>query len=105
MDREGNVYATDMINDLIRKFSSTGGVIKTWDGEEEGYGKVDEPYGIAVDRGGNVYVADSSKHRILKFDSNGDYVNQWGKWGGGDEEFNEPYGVAVGRQRQYFRRG
>jgi uncharacterized protein (TIGR03437 family) len=70
VDNSGNLYISDMKNQVIRKVTSAG-VISTYAGNQalgEGYGsdnvtaingQLDNPVGLAVDSAGNLYIADS----------------------------------------------
>ena len=70
VDKNGNLYISDMKNQVIRKVTSAG-VISTYAGNNalgEGFGsdnviatsgQLDDPIGLAVDSAGNLYIADS----------------------------------------------
>jgi len=70
VDKAGNLYISDMKNQVIRKVTSAG-VISTYAGNQalgEGFGtdnipatsgQLDNPIGLAVDSAGNLYIADS----------------------------------------------
>ena len=70
VDKAGNLYISDMKNQVIRKVTSAG-VISTFAGNNalgEGFGsdnvaatsaQLDNPVGLAVDSAGNLYIADS----------------------------------------------
>jgi len=70
VDRDGNLYISDMKNQVIRKVTPAG-IISTYAGNQglgEGYGQdnvlattaqLDNPMGLAVDNYGNLYIADS----------------------------------------------
>jgi len=64
VDSAGNVYAADLCNDRIQKFTSTGTFITKWGSIGSGDGQFKSPVGVAVDSAGNVYVADRDNHRI-----------------------------------------
>lgn len=85
MDGSGNLYVTDIGNQVVRKFS-VGGSISTVAGSymiaSQGYGSpvggyqpdngvaanawFNSPFGVAVDSGGNIYIADTLNHIIRK---------------------------------------
>jgi sugar lactone lactonase YvrE len=70
VDKAGNLYISDMKNQVIRKVTSAG-VISTYAGNQGlgfGFGQddmcrhqraIDNPIGLAVDSAGNLYIADS----------------------------------------------
>jgi sugar lactone lactonase YvrE len=96
MDSSGNVYVSDIGNDRIQKFSSTGSFLTAWGSSGTGNGQFQSPSGIAVGPLGKVYVADESRSdRVQEFSSTGDYITQWGSYGTGNGQFASPEGVAA----------
>ena len=77
LDKDGNVYATDIDNHNIRKITPAG-VVTTVAGGVLGYAdgsgttaKFSSPYSIAIDLEGNLYVADAANHNIRKITPSG----------------------------------
>ncbi len=95
VDSSQNVYVTDVENNRIQKFNSSGDFVGKWGSMGAENGQMSCPQGIAVDSGGNVYVADSNNNRIEKFSSTGAFLGTWGSSGTGDGQFNNPIGIAV----------
>jgi tripartite motif-containing protein 71 len=105
VDRLGNLYVTDRLNDrvLMRDTSNTWSVLSNGSGTALGrfthVGVTGGPAGIAVDLAGNVYVADWGNHRVQKCDTNGNWTawgaQPWGTPGAGLGQFNNPSGIAV----------
>ena len=95
VDSTGNVYATDINNNCIQKFNSSGTFITKWGSPGSEDEQFNQPFGVAVDSLGNVYVADTDNNRIQKFDSTGTFITKWGSPGSGDGQFQLPRGVAV----------
>ena len=103
VDAGGNVYVSDLNNNRIEKFSSSGTFLRTWgwgvaDGSNafqictsscqagihgSGAGQLWTPQGVAVDSSGNVYVADWNNARVQEFSSSGAFLRTWG-WGVAD---------------------
>jgi sugar lactone lactonase YvrE len=115
-DAQGNIYVSDMGNNIIRKISSTGVVStlagKGYAGYADGAG-VDavfkSPAGIAVDAQGNVYVADRGNNAIREISAAGIVTTMAGNPtpGQGDltgilASFNSPTGVAVDTQGNVY---
>ncbi len=80
VDRQGNVYIADYLNDRIRKVN-TSGIISTIAGDSS-YGfsgdggmatsaELYEPHAVVVDNFLNVYIPDFSNSRIRKVNSSG----------------------------------
>lgn len=75
IDKSGNLYVADYLNNCIRKVSQTGDVRKIAGNLEKGFAdgapsnaEFYYPFGIAVDATGVVYVGDHFNHRIRKID-------------------------------------
>lgn len=72
-DGTGNLYLTDQVNALVRKYVIATGAVTTiagsagQTGNTDGVGsaaRFDRPHGIACDRAGNLFVADAHAHTI-----------------------------------------
>lgn len=83
VDKDGNVYVTDSMNNRVQKFDGTGTLLKKW--------TTDFPRGIVVDNDGNVYVTDGS-HQVLKYDANGQLLDTFVGPGAG---FSNPKALAL----------
>jgi len=94
---DDSLYAADLWNHRIQKFTLEGEFLLEW-GE---FGSGNDPYqfwgprGIAVDAAGRVLVTDTGNKRVVVYDSNGQFVSQIGGEGTGPGQFNEPVGIAV----------
>ncbi|MGB5648181.1 MAG: IPT/TIG domain-containing protein [Muriicola sp.] len=64
VDKQGDIYVTDVSNNRIRKISPEGNVTTlAGDGTTTQF---NQPQGITIDAFGDLYVADRSNNRILK---------------------------------------
>ena len=122
IDSSGNLYVSDIDNDIVRKFSLGGNIstvagsytIFTQTGTTLGGYNGDNitatnallnlPWGVAVDSSGNIYIADTSNHRIRKVTvSNGNITTIAGNGTSGTSDtgaalnahLSSPHGVAV----------
>lgn len=79
-DHEGNLYWTDMRNQVIRRVDRKTKVISTFAGigKQSGYSgdggpateaKLSSPHSLAFDDAGNMYIADIGNHRIRRVDA------------------------------------
>ncbi len=109
VDKSGNVYVADTINNSIRKIGSAGAVTTLAGsgspGSADGAGTAasfNGPSGIAVDKSGNVYVADQRNNLIRMISPAGAVTTLAGSGSAGSANgtgkaasFNGPNGVAV----------
>ncbi len=80
LDKSGNIYIVDTLNNRIREINSSNNIINTVVGNGlGGYGgdggtplhaSLNSPQGIAFDSAGNMYIADTLDHRIRKVSGN-----------------------------------
>jgi gliding motility-associated-like protein len=108
MDKNGNIYVADKLNNRIRKVSPTGAVTTfagTGWGDTDGPADVasfKEPNGLAIDNVGNIYVADAMNNKIRKITPAGNVTTLAGSGAtggidgpGAAASFSYPTGVAV----------
>jgi len=80
VDKLGNLYITEQINNRIRKIS-TNGIITTiagngtagysGDGGKAIFAEINNPSAITIDNNNNLFIADAGNYRVRKIDSNG----------------------------------
>ncbi|GAC1659414.1 MAG: peptidyl-alpha-hydroxyglycine alpha-amidating lyase family protein [Gemmatimonadaceae bacterium] len=99
VDRNDNVWVTDVGRQQVFKFAADGRVLLTLG--ERGVAGSDSahfnfPTDVAVRPDGGFYVSDGYRNtRVLRFDAQGRFLNQWGKPGKGPGEFDLPHGLAL----------
>ncbi len=99
IDKENNIWVTDVALHQIFKFSSDGTLLLTL-GEAEVAGNDGEhfnlPTDVAVSADGTFYVSDGyGNSRVIKFSKDGTYLFEWGKFGNKQGEFNIPHGIDL----------
>jgi sugar lactone lactonase YvrE len=110
IDREGNLWATDVGAHTVMKFSPKGdllltlGTLKqagTWD-EAAGERKLNQPNDIAIAANGDIFVVQGhtpgltrGDARVLKFDRTGKFLKSWGGKGKGPGQFDVAHGIAI----------
>ncbi len=110
IDREGNLWATDVGAHTVMKFSPKGdllltlGTLKqagTWD-EAAGERKLNQPNDIAIAANGDIFVVQGhtpgltrGDARVLKFDRTGKFLTSWGGKGKGPGQFDVAHGIAI----------
>jgi peptidylamidoglycolate lyase len=104
VDREDNVWLTDVGRHQVFKFTHDGRLLLTLG--ERGVPGADKshfalPTDVAVLPDASFYVSDGYRNtRVVKFDAAGRYQFEWGGKGAEPGKFNLPHGVAVdGRGR------
>ena len=99
VDRDDNVWLTDVGRQQVFKFAADGRLLLTLG--ERGVAGADSahfnfPTDVAVRPDGGVYVSDGYRNtRVLRFDAGGHFLSQWGKPGSGPGEFDLPHGIAI----------
>ena len=98
IDRDNNVFLTDVGLHQVFKFSHDGTLlfavgeprIGKWDATH-----FNQPTDIAIRPDGSFYVSDGYVNsRVAIFDRNGRWLQEWGKKGAGNGEFSNPHGLT-----------
>jgi len=99
VDRDNNVWITDIGSHLVTKFDPEGKVLLTLgqkDRPGDGPDQFNKPTDVAVAASGEIYVSDGyGNSRVVKFSKEGKYLKEWGKKGTGEGEFNLPHVVFL----------
>jgi hypothetical protein len=95
VDRGGNIYVAETVNNRVQKLDSSGTVVAIFGSQGSGDGQFNSPNGVAVDEYGNLYVADTGNNRIQKLAPSGAFLAAWGSQGSGPGQFISPNSVAV----------
>ncbi|MCS6977203.1 MAG: peptidyl-alpha-hydroxyglycine alpha-amidating lyase family protein [Gemmatales bacterium] len=99
IDREGNVWTTDVEWHLVRKFTPEGKLLLTLGtpqvaGSDERHFNM--PTDVAFASNGDVFVADGyGNARIVHFDKDGKFIKQWGELGSRPGQFSIPHAIAI----------
>ena len=110
IDRDGNLWATDVGAHTVMKFNMKGELLLTvgvkgqagaWD-EAAGERKLNQPNDIAIAANGDVFVVQGhtpglakGDARVLKFDKTGRFIKSWGGKGKGPGQFDVAHGIAI----------
>jgi streptogramin lyase len=113
IDRDGNLWATDVgAHTVIKVSPASGDVLLTlgtrgqsgvWD-EAAGTRLLNQPNDVAIAPNGDVFVIQGhtpgpgGDARVLKFDRTGRYLTQWGGKGNGQGQFQVAHGAAIDAQ-------
>ena len=99
IDRDGNVWATDIDNHMVFKFSPTGKLLLALGrsgkpGTERD--QFNKPTDVAFGPDGEVFVSDGyGNSRVVKFDRQGKFLTAWGTSGNGRGSFDLPHAIVV----------
>jgi len=116
IDREGNLWATDVGAHTVMKFNPAGEVLLTigtkgqggaWD-DAAGTRLLNQPNDVAIASNGDIFVAQghtpgaNGDARILKFDKTGKFIAQWGGHGKEPGKFEVAHSIAFDPQGQLW---
>ena len=76
-------------------YSSDGIHLRSFGGEGEENGELNQPSGIAFGNHGNIIVADCNNDRVQVFDRNGKFFRKFGKHGTLDHKLRNPEGLSI----------
>src|SRR5215469_8445331 len=103
VDKDGNVYVTDTMNDRVEIFDADGAFVSEFGKNGDGPGYFARPKGIAVDGDGHIWVADEMQDRLQVFNRDGQLLTYIGS-GHGElpGQFRALVGVAVDKKNRVF---
>ena len=109
IDRDGNLWATDVGAHTVVKLNPAGQVLLTigtkgqageWN-EAAGSRLLNQPNDIAIAANGDVFVAQGhtpgpkGDARVLKFDKDGKFIKSWGGKGKDPGQFDVAHGIVI----------
>jgi DNA-binding beta-propeller fold protein YncE len=103
LDKDGNVYVTDTMNNRVEIFDAEGTFISQFGKHGDGPGFFARPKGIAVDCDGHIWVADQYQDRLQVFNREGELLTYIGdQHSNGVGQFKALVGVAIDKQNRVF---
>src|ERR1022692_1848504 len=99
VDKEGNLYVADTLNDRIEVFDADGVFLRTWGKNGDGPGYFARPKGVAIDSDGHVWVADGMQDRVQVFTNEGQLLITMGGHGLLPGQYQGLVNVATDNQR------
>lgn len=102
LDKEGNVYVTDTMNNRVEIFDADGNFLSLFGKHGDGPGYLARPKGIAVDSDGHIWVADSYQDRVQVFNREGQLLTYLGGHGHYPGQFEALVGIAIDKQNRVF---
>ena len=95
-DPQGNIYVSDIFNNVIQKFDPTGKFLMKWGGPGSADGQFKKLAGIALDKSGNLYAVDNTLNIMQKFDPTGKLLAKW------SSGLNNPTAVTLDSQDNVY---
>ena len=103
VDKDGNLYVADTMNDRVEIFDADGKFISTFGKNGDGPGYFERPKGIAIDCDGHIWVADQMQDRLQIFNRDGQLEGYIGIGHGNlPGQFKALVGVAIDKQNRVF---
>ncbi len=102
LDKDGNVYVTDTMNNRVEIFDADGNFISLFGKHGDGPGYFARPKGIAVDCDGHIWVVDQMEDRVQVFNREGQLLTYFGEHGNYPGEFASAAGIAIDKQNRVF---
>lgn len=103
VDKDGNVYVTDTMNNRVEIFDAEGGFVGEFGKHGDGPGYFARPKGIAVDSDGHIWVADQYQDRVEIFNRDGQLLTYIGDvHANGLGQFKALVGIAIDKQNRVF---
>jgi len=102
LDKDGNVYVTDTMNNRVEIFDADGHFIKEFGKHCDGPGCFARPKGIAIDGDGHIWVADAFNDTLQVFNDEGQLLTWLGGHGHYPGQFEALVGLAIDKQNRVF---
>ena len=103
LDKDGNVYVADTMNNRVEIFDAEGTFISQFGKHGDGPGYFARPKGIAVDCDGHIWVADQFQDRVGVFNREGELLTYIGDvHSNGVGQFKALVGIAIDKQNRVF---
>jgi DNA-binding beta-propeller fold protein YncE len=103
VDKDGNVYVTDTMNNRVEIFDAEGNFISQFGKHGDGPGYFARPKGIAVDSDGHIWVADQYQDRVQVYNREGQLLTYIGDvHASGLGQFRALVGIAIDKQNRVF---
>jgi DNA-binding beta-propeller fold protein YncE len=102
VDKDGNLYVADTLNNRIQIFDADGNYISMFGKAGDGPGYFARPKGVAIDADGHVWVADAIQDRVQVFTSEGQLLVYVGGHGELPGQFSTLAGITIDNRNRVF---
>jgi sugar lactone lactonase YvrE len=102
VDRDGNLYVCDTLNNRIEVFDADGKFISTFGKAGDGPGYFARPKGVAIDSDDHIWIADSVQDRVQVFNKEAQLLISFGGHGLLPGQFQGLVGIATDKNNRVF---
>jgi sugar lactone lactonase YvrE len=100
VDKDGNVYISDTLNNRIQIFDADGKFISMFGKAGDAPGTFQRPKGIAIDNDNHIWVVDASQSNVQIYDKDGHLLAFFGYGGGLPGQFGLPAGIGIDKNNR-----
>ena len=102
VDREGNLYVADTLNNRIEIFDGDGKFVTTFGKAGDGPGYFARPKGVAIDSDNHIWVVDGQQDRVQVFNQEAQLLISFGGHGLLPGMFQGITGIAIDKKNRVF---
>jgi DNA-binding beta-propeller fold protein YncE len=102
VDREGNLYVADTLNNRIEIFDGDGKFVSTFGKAGDGPGYFARPKGVAIDGDGHIWVVDGQQDRVQVFNREAQLLITFGGHGLLPGMFQGAVGIVIDQNNRVF---
>jgi len=97
-DNEGNIYVSESLDCLIKKFDNQGNYLFSIGGKGQGPGEIGISFNFTIDEQNIIHVFDRVNQRITRFDSDGRFLTSYRI----EEQLPPTYPIFVFANSKYY---
>jgi sugar lactone lactonase YvrE len=102
VDRDGNLYVADTLNNRIEIFDGDGNFIRTFGKAGDGPGYFARPKGVAIDSDNHIWVIDGMQDRVQVFNQEAQLLISFGGHGLLPGMFQGITGITIDKNNRVF---
>jgi sugar lactone lactonase YvrE len=102
VDRDGNLYVADTLNNRIEIFDGDGNFISTFGKAGDGPGYFSRPKGVAIDSDDHIWVVDGMQDRVQVFNHDAQLLISFGGHGLLPGQFQGLVGITIDKMNRVF---
>lgn len=102
VDKDGNLYVADTLNNRIEIFDADGTFVRAFGKSGDGPGYFSRPKGVAIDGDGHIWVADGMQDRVQVFNQESQLLITFGGHGLLPGQFQGLVGITCDSNNRIF---